>query len=79
MARSPRRSRHPVTDAMLAEVTRALADRRDAVLLGDYALTEAATVRSPDISRAVDFYREAVAGSGLETLLDGSAGESERE
>lgn len=79
MPRTPRRSRHPVTDAMMAEVTRILQDRRDVVLLSDANLTDAATVRRSDVDRAVDFYRTAVAGSDLVTILDGPAGESERD
>lgn len=65
-------------DVLAQEAAQALTARRDAVLLGDHALTEAATVRRSDVDRAVDFYREATAGTELQRLLDGPSGESER-
>lgn len=65
-------------DQQAQEATRALADHRDVVLPNEHALTEAARVRRSDVDRAVSFFREAVAGSGFEDLLDGPAREDER-
>lgn len=65
-------------DQQAAEAARLLAQRRDAVLPSEHALTEASVVRRPDINSAVAFYREAAAGSGLESLLDGPGREDER-
>ncbi len=63
---------------MLVEMQQALLARREAVLPSDAALTETATVRRSDVESAIAFFREAVDGSGLESLLDGPAREDER-
>lgn len=76
MARQSNRG-HRHLDPLVAEAARALAERRDAVLPTDHALNAAAAVTRSDIDRAISFYREAVAGSGLEALLDGPAREDE--
>lgn len=66
-------------DQLAAEAARALAERRDAVLPTDMALDQAAPVRRSDVSDAVSLWAEANAGTEMAGLLDGPAGESERE
>lgn len=76
MAR-PNPRRH--IDQFAAEAARVLAERRDAVLPTDADLAQAATVRRSDVDDAVAFFREANEGHEVSRLLDGPAGESERE
>jgi len=75
----PRSNPRRHIDVLAEEAARLLAERRDAVVLSDHALDAAATVKRSDVDRAIAFYREAVAGSGLESLLDGPAREDERD
>ena len=75
MARfNPRRR----VDQAAAEVTRILAERRDAVLLTDAAINQSATVTTSDVDSAVTLWRTANDGTEVERLLDGPPGEDER-
>jgi hypothetical protein len=68
--RIPRIHRH--LDPLIAEATRALAERRDAILPNDHALDVAAQVGPADFVSAADLWDEAQrrAGTGLEGLLN---------
>lgn len=74
----PRRHPRSRIDHLATEAARALAERREVVLLGDPALDQAATVTRLDVDAAVDFWREANAGTDVIRMLDGPARGDER-
>lgn len=79
MARPRRQNPRNRIDQLAAEAERALAERRDALLPSEAALDQAATVKRSDVEGALKFWREANAGTPMAGLLDGPAGESERD
>lgn len=79
MPRQPRPNPRRHIDQLAAEAARALETRRDAVLPNDHALDAAATVTRSDVEEALSLFREANEGHEISRLLDGPAGESERE
>jgi hypothetical protein len=75
MARPNSRNR---IDVMAREAEQALIARREAVLLNELALDQAATVRRSDIDAAVNLWAQANAGTEIARLFDGPGREDER-
>jgi hypothetical protein len=61
------------------EAERAIAEQQANTLPSDHELTARATVHRSDVDRALEFGRRANAGSPIERLLEGPAGQGEQD
>lgn len=75
----PRQNPRNRIDQLAREAERALQERRDNVLPSPADLDRVARVLRSDVDAAIDFWRLANAGHETAGLLDGPAGESERD
>lgn len=66
-------------DVLAQEAARALQAQREAVLPTPAELDREATVTRSDVERAIEFARQANAGSEIAGLLDGPPGQGERD